>query len=404
MSPSFRSLAAAAAVAGSFLVQTVAAVGWSPLSNSMTAVYWGQNGAAASNPNMQKDLFSTCNDTNVDIVIVSFVTAFKGKANYPIINLSNQCGGNFPLAEDPTKKTMTDILNCPDVGTKIKQCQAIGKKILLSLGGATYTGPGWADAGSARSSANEIWAMFGPYKNPPFKYRPFGSAVVDGFDLDFESLNNKPNTNYFAAQLKGLYTQDKTKTYLLTAAPQCPHPDAVMDQALTAVAFDAVFIQFYNNLCQASSYVKNKAQTANSAWNLQMWQTWATTKSANKGIRLFTGFLAGGVGKSTGYVTKAKAQEIVTDSKRFANFGGASFWDSSILNINSAYLPGVRATLLANSNGKRAVQERGLRHPVGGPATYAADDFVEPEVKIPAESMRRSRRHMHHRRASNALP
>ncbi|KAK6354840.1 hypothetical protein TWF696_003972 [Orbilia brochopaga] len=401
MSLSFKSLAAAATVAGSILAQTAAAAGWNTYSQSMTAVYWGQNGAAQGGyVGKQKDLLSTCNDTNVDIVVVSFVTAFKGKSNYPIINLSDQCGGYLPLAEDPKKKTMTDILNCPDIGTKITQCQALGKKILLSLGGATYTAPGWPDAASARSSANEIWAMFGPYKNPPFKYRPFGNAVVDGFDLDFESLNNRPNTNVFAQQLRGLFGQDKSRQYLLTAAPQCPQPDQTLDQALTAVAFDAVFIQFYNNACQATSWGKGRAQTSNGAWNLQMWQTWATTRSANKGIKLFTGFLAGGVGKSTGYVTKAVAQQIVTDSKRFPNFGGASFWDSSILNVNSAYLPGVRATLVANSNKKREVEveERSIRHPVGGPATYAAHDFVE--IKEPT----RRRRHVHHRRITNVQP
>ncbi|KAJ6261318.1 Endochitinase [Drechslerella dactyloides] len=403
MSPSFKSLAVAATLAASLLVESVAAAGWDPNSRSMTAVYWGQNGGASVDPTKQENLLTTCQNKDIDIVVVSFVTKFKGKSNYPIINLSNQCGGYLPLAED--RKKNTDILNCPDIGTMITECQKVhGKKVLLSLGGATYQDKGWASPADARSSANEIWAMFGYYKGAPFKYRPFGDAVVDGFDLDFEFAANKPNTNIFAQQLRNLYAQDKTgRQYLLTAAPQCPHPDAALDQALTTVPFDAIFIQFYNNDCGVASWDPKKAQTSSLSFNLQMWQTWATTKSANKRIKLFVGLLAGGIKPATGYVSAAQASKILKDSVvRFPNFGGASFWDASILKINSSYLRNVRKTLLENTPKKRDLQSHEIRHPVGGPATYAADDFVE--VKTAVEPIRRRRHFHHHRRSSGMMP
>ncbi|KAF3936852.1 Endochitinase [Dactylella cylindrospora] len=398
----FKSIAAAAVLASGFLADGVSAVYDARFQNN-TAVYWGQNGVASVASGKQYDLLTTCNNTNIDIVIISFVTKFKGKSSYPIINLSDQCGGYLKNAEDPTKDT--DILSCPHIGTAITQCQALGKKILLSLGGATYTDPGWKDLAAARSSANEIWGMFGPPGSKPFKYRPFANATVDGFDLDFEHLANKPNVNGFAQQLKNLFTLDKKRTYLLTAAPQCPNPDATLDQALTTVAFDAIFIQFYNNPCQTTTWGKGKAQTSNASFNLQLWQTWATTKSFNKNIRLFVGFIAGGVGTSTGYVTRANAEKIVSDSFRFKNFAGASFWDSSILNVNSAYLPGIRDVLTGKKVVKRdideiesAVEERDIKSPVGGASDYVAEEFVE--AKVPAEAINRfkRRRHLHHRR------
>ncbi|KAK5632758.1 hypothetical protein RRF57_008472 [Xylaria bambusicola] len=67
----------------------------------------------------------------------------------------------------------------------IKYCQQQGKTILLSIGGATYSEGGFSDASSATSTADAVWNLFGSNTNAA--NRPFGSAVVDGFDFDFES-------------------------------------------------------------------------------------------------------------------------------------------------------------------------------------------------------------------------
>lgn len=82
----------------------------------------------------------------------------------------------------------------------IKTCQANGKTILLSLGGDSYTQGGWSSTGAAQSAADQVWAMFGPVQSGSSVHRPFGSAVVDGFDFDFEATTN--NLAAFGAQLK----------------------------------------------------------------------------------------------------------------------------------------------------------------------------------------------------------
>ena len=58
-------------------------------------------------------------------------------------------------------------------------------------------------------------------------------------------------------------TNDRSKKYLITGAPQCPYPDAKMGPdtavrkgtALSSVAqeFDHLYIQYYNNFCYPST-------------------------------------------------------------------------------------------------------------------------------------------------------
>lgn len=419
----FKTFGSVAVLATSFLAQGASAQ-WDPKNKNMTAVYWGQNAGYVLQPtkNNQADLWTTCNNTNIDIVIISFVTKFVGKAGLPILNLSNQCGNVFPYAENP--KNSTDILNCPQIGEQITKCQKIGKKILLSLGGATYKDAGWKDVNSARASANAIWSMFGPPGSVPFKYRPFGNSTMDGYDLDFENVANKPNSDAFAIHMKAKFNLTKSRTYLLTAAPQCPNPDLTLDLALTKAPFDAVFIQFYNNNCAGTTWAKGKSQLSNNSFNMQMWQNWATTKSMNKNIKLFVGLLGGGINGTTGYISKTVAQKVVTDSTRFANFGGVSFWDSSVLNINTGILPGVRDVLTGkvkitlkrddqiaqiesgiqkrDAEVESDVEEREIKAPVGGASAFSANDFSE--AKVPAEAVQEfRRRHLHRRRGSKLL-
>ena len=61
----------------------------------------------------------------------------------------------------------------------IKTCQAAGKAVLLSLGGAAGT-YGFSSASEAQTFATTLWNIFGEGTSST---RTFGTAVVDGFDL-----------------------------------------------------------------------------------------------------------------------------------------------------------------------------------------------------------------------------
>ena len=64
----------------------------------------------------------------------------------------------------------------------IETCQAAGKVVLLGLGGAIGK-YGFSSASQAVTFATTLWNLFGEGKSST---RPFGSAVIDGFDLGFK--------------------------------------------------------------------------------------------------------------------------------------------------------------------------------------------------------------------------
>jgi len=65
----------------------------------------------------------------------------------------------------------------------IAQCQTkYGKKIFLSIGRPGNSVPLKSDE-EAIDFANRLWELFGPAGKIDPTLRPFGSAVLDGFDL-----------------------------------------------------------------------------------------------------------------------------------------------------------------------------------------------------------------------------
>lgn len=135
--------------------------------------------------------------------------------------------------------------------------------------------------------------MFGPVQSGSTALRPFGDSVIDGFDFDFESTVS--NTLTFANELRSLMNADTSKPFYLSAAPQCPFPDAADDSMLSGgVFFDMVFIQFYNNFCGVVDFDSGN-------YNFDTWNTWATGTSANPDVKLFMGVPAN-TGAGGGYV------------------------------------------------------------------------------------------------------
>lgn len=217
----------------------------------------------------------------------------------------------------------------------IKACQGLGKTILLSLGGATYTQGGFPSTEDAEEQASKVWASFGPNQNNGAD-RPFGEASIDGFDFDFESSTN--NLPAFAAKLRTLLDDAHAggdKQYYLSAAPQCVFPDAAVGTTISAVAFDFILIQFYNNYCGVSNFVEG-SDTQN-AYNFNVWDEWAKNTSPNKDVKLLIGIPAR-TGAGGGYTEGSKLAASFDWSKKYSNFGGAMMWDMSQLYANSGFL------------------------------------------------------------------
>ncbi|KAI8629760.1 glycoside hydrolase superfamily [Xylariaceae sp. FL1651] len=302
--------------------------GFSASATNNLAVYWGQN--SANGASTQARLSSYCTDNGINIIPISFLTAIETPSTN-FASASNAC----------TAYSGTQLLDCPQIEADIKTCQAAGKTIMLSIGGATYTEGGFPDSATAEAAAQNVWNLFG--SNTAAANRPFGSAVVDGFDFDLESSTQ--NFVPFASKLRALMDADTSKKYYLSAAPQCVYPDAAMNDMLNgAIAFDWIQVQFYNNWCGVVNFANPNA------WNFNVWDTWAQQTSKNKAVKVLIGVPAN-TGAGGGYVDAATLGNIIQNSKQYSSFGGVMMWDMSQLFQNSGFLSSVVSSLNSAGGG-----------------------------------------------------
>jgi len=151
---------------------------------------------------------------------------------------------------------------------------------------------------------------------------------------------------------------DSSKAYYLSAAPQCPYPDAADGPMLDgAVSFDFVWVQFYNNFCGLQSYVDGS--TTQNNFNFETWDNWAKQTSANKNVKVFLGIPANSGAAGSGYESGQLLADIINYSKSFSSFGGVMMWDMSQLWANTGFLDAVSGDLGISS--KREVSTTTLR-------------------------------------------
>lgn len=104
----------------------------------------------------------------------------------PGTNFGNQCDG---LTSNVGNTSTQFLTGCHQLAEDIPICQAAGKKVLLSLGGDSGSVQKIESEKSAINFADFLWDSFGPKSNNLALLgspRPFGDAVVDGFDFDIE--------------------------------------------------------------------------------------------------------------------------------------------------------------------------------------------------------------------------
>lgn len=237
--------------------------------------------------------------------------------DYPSLDFGPGCSSpnTAQLAQAP------GLMNCTALAPEIAGCQEIGKKILVSLGGYTANSS-FASDDQATDFATTLWHLFGAGTDNP-DLRPFGtSVVVDGFDIDNEN-HNTSHYETFANALRQQFTYDESKTYYLSAAPQCPMPDMSIPMGAMAVA-DFVWVQFYNNpSCNLGS---DGFQSSFSAWSANL----SAVSSTPGTPRLYVG--AGAFqGAGTGYVNGSGLSSAISLARELnvSNFGGMMLWDGS---------------------------------------------------------------------------
>ncbi|KAG0380998.1 Chitinase 1 [Mortierella sp. AD032] len=212
----------------------------------------------------------------------------------------------------------TGLLHCPRTGEGVKMCQSKGKAVILSLGGAAGA-YGFSDDAEAKDFAHTIWNLF---LGGSSGTRPLDDAILDGVDLDIEG-GSAAGYPAFIAELRSLFAADTRKQYYITAAPQCPFPDAYLGVALQSAWVDMVFVQYYNNYCGTQAY-------GSFNFNFEQWDTWAKTISVNKNVKVYLGVPASRTAANAGYVSVERLQEIMDTVRcKYSSFGGVMMWDMS---------------------------------------------------------------------------
>ncbi|KAJ7032470.1 glycoside hydrolase family 18 protein [Mycena alexandri] len=307
----------------SILALSALSVAYDPTRSDNLVVYWGQNSYGQTHPsdpaNWQQTISTYCQDSVINAIPIGFIDVFNGIGGLPDLNLANICSS----ANDPVFPG-TGLANCQFLTAGIQGCQAAGKIITLSLGGASGAAF-FTSTAQATAFADTIWNTF---LGGSSTTRPFGAAVLDGVDLDIEGGGP---TGYaaFVTQLRS-HMAGASKTYYISAAPQCPFPDAELGSVINAVGFDAIYVQFYNNFCSVASY-------PNGGWNFADWDAWAKSTSPNKNVKIFIGAPASPTAGAN-YVDAATLGAIVVATRaQFSSLGGVMLWDASQAYANGRF-------------------------------------------------------------------
>lgn len=283
--------------------------------NTNVAYYWGQNSFGGADSQM--DLSNYTDDSHGDLFIISFVHVFFGKGGVPSMDIVHSC-------DDGTYFPGTDLLYCPQLGEDILASQERGKKVILSLGGAEGN-YGFQNDTQAIQFADQIWNVFG---NGLSSTRPFGGAVVDGFDLDIEQGSTK-GYPAFVKRLRSHFSYDSSKDYIITAAPQCPLPDKYLTRALRHSYLDMIFIQYYNNGCGVTGW-KDAGVVDPERFNFKEWDEYVRKYSKNSKIKLYLGIPGGRNAAKKGYANPFRVLRVASYlQRRFPRFGGIMVWDAS---------------------------------------------------------------------------
>ncbi|XWX00626.1 hypothetical protein V2A60_008647 [Cordyceps javanica] len=286
------------------------------------AVYWG----AKPNP---IPLDTVCDDPSYDTVNLAFLSYFFGSGQYPRLTIASLNGSS----EAQRLAGAVDLQDGTSLVPAIRKCQARGKRVLLSMGGAAgYADVRVADDAQGRQVADTIWNLFLGGGNKP-EIRPFGDVVLDGVDFDNESGQS---TGYeaMAAQFRTHFASDPRRRYYMTAAPQCP-PTADQGELRLFQHLDAVLVQFYNN---------NVCNVGASGFEASV-RHWSAVIGGN--TTLLVGALASDADKDEGYVDAGRFAEVMARVKamKLANYGGVMLWAAELAAANGEYQKKIRSAV-----------------------------------------------------------
>ena len=291
-------------------------------SNHKLVAYWGQNGIyhqIKELPYYERDLNYMCKHTQYDVIALAFLHIFfdvRNKDDMPALNFAYHC-------KRPVSREYPTLLRCPLIERAIKKCQKNGKKVVLSLGGeiGTY---GFYFVEDAKLFAYRLWNLF-LSGDKLTDLRPFGTAVIDGLDINAISDDHFGYSDLIREIRKLEQAENVGKTFTLSASTQCEFPDRILGPDVgyvlgdMAESFDSIFVQFRSVWCKAEDedFVLNHLKE------------WLKYSEAQQGGMIFLGVPAGvGAAGDVGcYRSPEQLRLIYEKLRNEPRFGGIMLWD-----------------------------------------------------------------------------
>lgn len=293
-------------------------------STGQNVVYWGQNGGGIVE---NTDLTTYCSSTSgIDIIVLAFLYEFGNGVTVPGGGIGQTCS---ILATSGTSQS------CDAVASAITTCQNNGVKVFLSLGGGTG-GYSLTSQSEAEAIGQYLWDAYG---NPSTSSvsRPFGDAIVNGWDFDIENASGSEYYPYLISTLRSNFASDSANKYYISGAPQCPIPEPNMGTMIQDSEFDMLFVQFYNN--NNYTYPCALGINGDAAFNFDEWETFISTSNSSS-AEIFIGVPAAPLaanGADTGsvyYATPDQLNTIVKATEGNSSFGGVMLWAAGYSDSN----------------------------------------------------------------------
>jgi chitinase len=293
-------------------------------STGQSVVYWGQNGGGVEENN---DPSTYCDGTSgIDILVFSFLYEFGNGITVP--------GGEFGQTCQ-VLSTSGSAQDCDDVAAAVTTCQEAGIQVFLSIGGSSG-GYSLASIEEAEAIGQYLWDAYGNGVNSSVT-RPFGDAIVNGWDFDIENASGSEYYPYLISTLRSNFETDTENTYYISGAPQCPIPEPNMGTMIQDSVFDKLWIQFYNN--NNYTYPCALGINGDAAFNYDEWETFIATTNSS-GAELYIGVPASETaanGADTGSVYYATPEQLVTivgSVSNYSQFGGVMLWAAGFSDNN----------------------------------------------------------------------
>ncbi|KAJ3074172.1 Acidic endochitinase [Podochytrium sp. JEL0797] len=234
--------------------QLIGYYGQNAIANGV-GIVGGTNSRTTTWSDYQNTLGHYCNTTLYNTINLAFLNVFGGGSTFTItfaaFNDPQNYAGTYTYRGTGTEtNSKDDVHGFLRLGDDIQLCQAMGVKIVLSLGGDKVS-PYSFSVGDGAKYAQLFYDMFLQGNG---QIRPFGPGVVlDGIELDVEKNDTPsiwtPEMISFLVKLRQL-----SPSTLLAVVPQCflnegLNKDVNTGDVITATAsiINYIVVQFYNN-------------------------------------------------------------------------------------------------------------------------------------------------------------